>query len=102
VVDVDDRTEDYRLTGVRDRKHFQAVRLRWTPRKVAYVGLMMLLDPYVIHRLIYYRCDSWMFFYGENAYSDDYDPERRRSVSRVLLYWITLQKKRPPVNTSAD
>jgi cyclopropane fatty-acyl-phospholipid synthase-like methyltransferase len=100
VIEVDDRTEDYRLTGVRDRKHFQAVRVRWTPRKIAYASLLTFLDPYVLHRLIYYRCDSWMYFYGENAYSDDYDSDYRRRVSRVLLYWITLGKKRPQVNTS--
>jgi hypothetical protein len=34
-----------------------------------------------------------MFFYGENAYRDEYDADYRRSVSRVLLYWITLVLK---------
>jgi cyclopropane fatty-acyl-phospholipid synthase-like methyltransferase len=91
VQSVEDRTEDYRLTGVRDRRHFQAVSFRLTPRKIAYMALLLLLDPHVVHRLLYYACDSWMFFYGENAYSPRYDPEYRKRVSWVLLYWITLE-----------
>ncbi|MFC1886612.1 SAM-dependent methyltransferase [Thermodesulfobacteriota bacterium] len=93
VLNVDDKTEDYRLTGVRDRQHFQAVTVRLTLRKVAYVCLLFFLDPHVIHRLVYYAQDSWMFFYGENAYLDKYDADYRRSVSRVLLYWVTLVLK---------
>jgi hypothetical protein len=93
VVSVDDKTEDYRLTGVRDRRHFQAVSFRVTPRKAAYAALLLFLDPHVIHRILYYVNDSWMFFYGEDAYSESYDPEYRKRVSFVLLYWITLQLK---------
>ena len=92
VVKVEDKTEDYRLTGVKDRRHFQAVKIHWTLRKIAYVACLALLDPFVLHRLLYYGQDSWMFFYGENAYSLDYDPDFRRSVTRVVLYWITLQR----------
>jgi hypothetical protein len=47
----------------------------------------------VIHRLLYYRQDSWMYFYGENAYSAEYDLDYRKSVSRVVLYWITMEGK---------
>lgn len=96
VVKLDDKTEDYRLTGVRDRRHFQAVRVRLTPRKIAYVALLTLLDPFVIHRLLYYSQDSWMAFYGDDPYSPEYDVEYRKRVSYVLLYWITLEKKPPP------
>lgn len=93
VLSVEDKTEDYRLTGVRDRGHFQAVSFRLTPRKLAYAALLLFLDPHVLHRLLYYLFDSWMFFYGEDPYSPDYDPERRARVSWVLLYWITLELK---------
>jgi len=62
VVNIDDKTEDYRLTGVRDRKHFQAVKVKLTSKKVAYCCMLLLLDPHVIHRLLYYKQDSWMFF----------------------------------------
>jgi cyclopropane fatty-acyl-phospholipid synthase-like methyltransferase len=96
VVQVDDKTEDYRLTGVKDRKHFQAVRVKVTPKKVGYVALMFFLDPYVLHRLIYYTQDSWMFLYGENAYSLEYDAEYRKRVTYVLLFWITLRMKAGP------
>lgn len=94
VLNLEDRTEDYRLTGVRDRQHFQAIRIRLTPRKLAYIGTLLLLDPFVIHRLVYYTQDSWMHFYGENAYSEEYNADYRRQVSWVLLYWITLQARR--------
>ena len=93
VLNVADKTEDYRLTGVRDRKHFQAVDIHLTPKKVAYAICLLFLDPFVLHRLLYYGQDSWMFFYGENAYSEAYDTDYRRSVSYVALYWITLRLK---------
>ncbi|HEY2881067.1 MAG TPA: hypothetical protein VGJ15_01510, partial [Pirellulales bacterium] len=86
---------DYRLTGVKDRKHFQAVKVKLTPRKAGYVALLCLLDPYVLHRLLYYSQDSWMFFYGDNAYSPVYDAEYRKRVSHVVLYWITLRMRSP-------
>jgi len=93
VLNVADKTEDYRLTGVRDRKHFQAVNIQLTPKKVAYAICLSFLDPFVLHRLLYYRQDSWMSFYGENAYSEEYDADYRQSVSYVALYWITLRLK---------
>ncbi len=98
VLNVADKTEDYRLTGVRDRKHFQAVDIQLTPKKVAYAICLSFLDPFVLHRLLYYGQDSWMSFYGENAYSEEYDADYRRSVSYVALYWITLRlKSNPPL-----
>ncbi|MEX2111898.1 MAG: class I SAM-dependent methyltransferase [Pirellulales bacterium] len=100
VVKLEDKTEDYRLTGVKDRQHFQAVQVKLTPRKVAYVAGLLLLDPFVLHRLLYYQQDSWMCFYGDNPYSERYDAEYRRSVSWVLLYWITLCRN-PGVEASS-
>jgi len=97
VLNVADKTEDYRLTGVRDRKHFQAVDIQLTPKKVAYAICLSFLDPFVLHRLLYYGQDSWMSFYGENAYSEEYDVDYRRSVSYVALYWITLRLKSNPL-----
>ena len=91
VMIVEDKTEDYRLTGVKDRKHFQAVKVKLTPKKLAYIGSAFLLDPFVIHRLAYYGQDSWMFFYGDDAYSEKYDSVFREQASFVLLYWATLQ-----------
>lgn len=97
VLSVADKTEDYRLTGVQDRGHFQAVSIRFTPRKAAYAALLLFLDPFVIHRFLYYACDSWMFYYGDDAYGRNYDPDYRKRVSYVLLYWITLELKPAPV-----
>jgi len=97
VVGVEDKTEDYRLTGVKDRKHFQAVKITFTAKKVAYVACLLFLDPFVIHRILYYWQDSWMFFYGDNANSEEYDAEYRKKVSFVLLYWITLRLKADPL-----
>ena len=102
VLNVADQTEDYRLTGVRDRKHFQAVDVHLTPKKVAYAICLLFLDPFVPHRLLYYGQDSWMFFYGENAYSEDYDADYRRNVSHVALYWITLRLKLNPLGKEGE
>ena len=93
VVKVDDKTEDYRLTGVRDSKHFQAVKVNITPKKIAYFCMVLLLDPHTIHRLLYYFQDSWMYFYGDNAYDETYDVEYRKKVSFVLLFWVTFELK---------
>lgn len=102
VLNVADKTEDYRLTGVRDRKHFQAVDIQLTPKKVAYAICLSFLDPFVLHRLLYYGQDSWMSFYGENAYSEEYDADYRRSVSYVTLYWITLRLKSNPLGKDGE
>jgi cyclopropane fatty-acyl-phospholipid synthase-like methyltransferase len=102
VLNVADKTEDYRLTGVRDRKHFQAVDIQLTPKKVAYAICLLFLDPFVLHRLLYYGQDSWMSFYGENAYSEEYDADYRRSVSYVALYWITLRLKSNPLRKEGE
>ena len=93
VLNVVDKTEDYRLTGVKDRKHFQAVKIRLSAKKVAFAAMLLFLDPFVIHRLLYYGQDSWMFFYGDDAYSPEYNLAYRKCVSRVVLYWITLERK---------
>ncbi len=102
VLKLEDKTEDYRLTGVRDRQHFQAVKIRLTPRKLAYAAALLLLDPFVLHRLLYYGQDSWMWFYGDDPYNDLYDANYRRGVSWVLLYWITLGRKRGAENRTTD
>jgi cyclopropane fatty-acyl-phospholipid synthase-like methyltransferase len=102
VLKLEDKTEDYRLTGVRDRQHFQAVKIRLTPRKIAYAAALLLLDPFVVHRLLYYGQDSWMWFYGADPYSERYDAEYRRGVSWVLLYWITLRRKGSADNRAPD
>jgi len=102
VLNVADKTEDYRLTGVRDRKHFQAVDIQLTRKKVAYAICLLFLDPFVLHRLLYYGQDSWMSFYGENAYSEEYDADYRRSVSYVALYWITLRLKSNPLGKEGE
>lgn len=102
VLNVADKTEDYRLTGVRDRKHFQAVDIQLTLKKVAYAICLSFLDPFVLHRLLYYGQDSWMSFYGENAYSEEYDADYRRSVSYVALYWITLRLKSNPAKDALN
>ena len=102
VLNVADKTEDYRLTGVRDRKHFQAVDIQLTPKKVAYAICLSFLDPFVLHRLLYYGQDSWMSFYGANAYSEEYDADYRRSVSYVALYWITLRLKSNPLGKDGE
>jgi cyclopropane fatty-acyl-phospholipid synthase-like methyltransferase len=94
VIKVDDKTEDYRLTGVRDNKHFQTVKIKLTPKKIVYFCMLLLLDPHAIHRLLYCKQDSWMYFYGDNAYDNNYDLEYRKKVSYVLLFWVTFELRK--------
>jgi cyclopropane fatty-acyl-phospholipid synthase-like methyltransferase len=91
IVEMLDKTEDYRITAVRDRKHFQAVKINWTASKVFFLFCFSLLDPFVLHRMAYFYMDSWMHFYGEDAYSEKYDAEYRKKVSYVSLQWTTLE-----------
>lgn len=102
VLNIDDKTEDYRLTGVRDSKHFQAVEVKLTFKKVAYFCMLLLLDPHTFHRLLYYRQDSWMYFYGDNAYDNTYDTEYRKKVSFVLLFWVTLALKKTGIKKEQE
>lgn len=90
-IDLLDKTEDYRLTGVKDRKHFQAVSINWNVSKLMALLKLFFLDPFLFHRFLYYKMDSWMFFYGKNAYSEKYDLDYRKQVSFVSLYWATLE-----------
>ena len=86
-----DKTEDYRLTGVLDRQHFQAPILKWTIKKVLRIPLSFLLDPHTIHKWFDLYFHAWMNCYGEDCWDPEYNPEKRRETSFMRLWWLVLQ-----------
>lgn len=96
VVHIEDRTEDYRLSGVMDPLNFQAIRYRWSFRQVAYVSMLFFFDPYVLHRLLFYFNDTWMKLYGNNPYDPSYDLDERLKSTWVRLLWIGMERRTSP------
>jgi hypothetical protein len=86
-----DKTEDYRLTAVLDRDHFQTPKIKWTRSKIFYLLLFFLIDPHHIHKWLDHFFDAWMNGYGNNGYELSYDPTKRRKTSYVTLWWIVLK-----------
>lgn len=89
-----DRTEDYRLTGVIDKDHFQAPKIRWDLKKLARLVMLFFLDPHHIHKWIDIKYDAWFNLYGEDAYAQRYDVEERYQKSLVILWWVLLKNKK--------
>lgn len=88
-----DRTEDYRLTAVLEKDHFQTkknfkINLKYICKAFAWI----VLDPYFIHRLLGILIDHWMYCYGPDWNERRYDPEKRSKVSVVRLWMVTLEK----------
>lgn len=89
-----DRTEDYRLTAVLEKDHFQGNSNIFFKPKMIWIGLKALIvDPYFIQRLIGLALDHWMRLYGKDRYEKRYDPEKRLKTSIVRLWMVTLQRK---------
>lgn len=88
-----DKTEDYRLTGVLDRGHFQAPKIRWTLRKLALLPALLWCDPHHVHKWVEIRVDAWMRLFGANRWDQRYDPEGRRKSSYVVLWWLLLERR---------
>jgi cyclopropane fatty-acyl-phospholipid synthase-like methyltransferase len=81
-----DASDDYRLASEVDPLHFGNFRVVWTPRRVAYVPLMALLDPFWMHKWLYHVLGSWMWQFG--GVGGLPRPERP-----VTLWWFVLQAK---------
>ncbi len=96
-----DKTEDYRLTGVLDRDHFQAPKIRWTLRKLGMIPLLLLCDPHHLHKWIEIKADTWMRLFGERRWDEHYDPQFRQKVSYVILWWLLLERA-APVGAAAE
>ncbi len=88
-----DRTEDYRLTGVLDRDHFQTPKIRWSVKKIARTALLFVLDPHHIHKWIDIKYDAWFNLYGKDAYAETYNVDQRYKDTFVVLWWVQLKNK---------
>jgi len=87
-----DKTEDYRLTAVLDKNHFQSPDIKWTLSKILYIPLFLVLDPHHIHKWLDHYFDAWMNCYGKDNDTLTYDPPKRRQTSFVTLWWIVLKQ----------
>jgi len=81
-----DATEDYRLASERDPTHFGSFKIRWTLRRVLYVPLLALLDPFALHKWAYHVFGSWMWQFGGVGGL----PKETRPVT---LWWFVLRAK---------
>ncbi|MFO7567866.1 MAG: class I SAM-dependent methyltransferase [Enhygromyxa sp.] len=79
-----DATEDYRLASELDPVHFGSFSIRWTTRRVVFVPLLFLLDPFALHKWLYHGLGSWMWQFGGVGGL----PESERPVT---LWWFVLQ-----------
>nr|QBK93631.1 MAG: mycolic acid cyclopropane synthetase [Pithovirus LCPAC404] len=89
-----DKTEDYRLTGLRNSSHFQAPKIELNIQKILYAVALLFLDPHFLHKCFAIYFDAWMRLYGEDWQDKEYNPEKRVKLSKVVLWWLLLEKKR--------
>ena len=88
-----DRTEDYRLTAVIEKEHFQRGDcVTWNLKTLLKGIKWFIIHPYTIHSLLACISDAWMRTYGADRLEKKYDPEKREKVSMIRLWMVTLQK----------
>jgi len=90
-----DKSEDYRLTAVMDKNHFQAPKIKWTLSKILHIPLLFIVDPHHIYKWFDHYFDAWMNCYGKDNYELTYNSEKRRKTSFVTLWWIVLKHHLP-------
>ena len=89
-----DKTEDYRLTAVLDKNHFQSPDIKWTLSKIFHIPLFLILDPHHIHKWLDHFFDAWMNCYGKDNCALTYDLTKRRKTSFVTLWWVVFKHNR--------
>ena len=81
-----DATDDYRLASELDPVHFGNFSIRWTLKRLLYIPLLALLDPFFLHKWLYHGLGSWMWQFGGIG---GLPPGERP----VTLWWFLLQAK---------
>merc|ERR550532_118100 len=90
---IDDVTEDYRLTGVLNPKHFQSPVWEWDSKRFRKLLYKLAIDPFTTYTLLGRRWDLWMRLFGKNYTSPEYDAEFRWKNSWQICYWMTFKLK---------
>jgi SAM-dependent methyltransferase len=83
-----DASDDYRLASEVDPLHFGNFRVRWTLKRLAYVPLLFLLDPFAAHKWLYHGLGSWMWQFGGVG-------GLPRETRPVTLWWFVFQAVPP-------
>lgn len=78
------RTDDYRITSLKDPLHFGDFSIRWTPRRVLQALKLLLVDPYALHKWGYHLLGVWMWQFGGR---EGAPPERQLT----RLWWFLYQ-----------
>ncbi len=81
-----DASDDYRLASEVDPLHFGNFRIRWTLKRILYVPLLFLLDPFATHKWLYHVLRSWMWQFGGVGGL----PREKRPVT---LWWFVYQAR---------
>lgn len=88
-----DKTEDYRLTSVKDSNHFGSPKINWTVQKVLAAILLFFLDPHHVHKWLEINTDAWMWHFGKDAFNPEYDNAHQLQLRHVTLWWLILEKR---------
>jgi len=84
VLERHDRTDDYRITSLKDPLHFGDFSIRWTPGRVLRAIQLVLVDPYALHKWGYHLLGVWMWQLGGRQGAP---PERQLT----RLWWFLYQ-----------
>ena len=78
-----DVTFDYYFTSAQEPEHFGRHRFLWTPTKIFYTALLILVDPYWMQRYAWFYFEDWMLQFDEKNINN----------SDVILWWLVFNKK---------
>lgn len=79
----EDTTMDYYMTSKLNPTHFGRHRFNLTPARLLGAFFMTLLDPYWVHRGLWYTVEAWM---------EQFEPDNIEQ-SMTILWWLVFKLK---------
>eukprot|EP01084_Bolivina_argentea_P025478 47380_1 len=77
-----DVTTDYYMTSILNATHFGRHRFTLTLERLGVLAVVSLLDPYWVHRILWFTQESWMI---------QFDPKDIDN-SDVILWWLVFNR----------
>jgi cyclopropane fatty-acyl-phospholipid synthase-like methyltransferase len=68
--DIKDTTADYHFSAIADADYFGCFKIKWhedTANKLGWVWRSVALDPFWVHKWLYYCCDTWQWQFGSSC-----------------------------------